>query len=103
MPIVVATVIPLPEFREEVLAALRASLPAVHQEAGCRLYALHDTGESFVFVEQWESDAALDQHNRGNAVREVVSRISGMLKEPVQILHARPIPGGDPNKGRLCA
>ena len=101
MPVVVATITPLPEHREEVLGALQESLPAVHSEPGCQLYALHEAGGSFVFIEQWESDDALNQHNNGAAVSAVVSRISDKLAASVDIVVAQPVLGGDPGKGRL--
>jgi quinol monooxygenase YgiN len=101
VPVVVATITPRPEFRDVVLQALRGSLAAVHREPGCQLYALHETGDSFVFVEKWESESALEQHNSGDAVRQVVAQIGDRLKEPVQIAVARPLPGGDLCKGQL--
>lgn len=103
MPVVVATITPLPEFRRDVLVALQESISAVHGERGCELYALHEAGESFVFIEQWESDHALDQHNNGEAVSAVVSKIADKLKDPVEIVRAVPILGGDPHKGRLVS
>jgi len=36
--VVVATIRPLPEHRDEVLAAFRDTIPAVHREPGCILY-----------------------------------------------------------------
>ena len=101
MPVVMATITPLPQFRQDVLAALEESLPAVHREPGCQVYALHEAGDSFVFIEQWDSETSLELHNAGEAVRTVVARITEKLKEPVQIVLARPIPGGDPSKGTL--
>jgi len=101
MPVVVATLTPLPAHRQEVRAALEDSLAAAHCEPGCQLYALHETDDAFVFVERWETDELLEQHNRGAAVSEVVRRIDGKLKEPVRIIVARPLPGGDLRKGQL--
>ena len=40
--IVVATVLPVPERRAEVLSALKDAVPRVHAEEGCDLYALHE-------------------------------------------------------------
>ena len=103
MPVVIATITPLPQFRQEVLAALREALPAVHEEPGCQLYALHETDDAFVFVERWSSQDALDRHNDGAAIASVVSKIADKLKEPVGVVVARPVPGGDPVKGELLA
>jgi len=101
MPVVVATITPLPDHREEVRTTLEASVTKAHREPGCQLYALHESEDSFVFIEQWESDADLERHNVGEVVRDVVAVIGDKLKEPVHILKALPIPGGDPTKGRL--
>jgi quinol monooxygenase YgiN len=101
MPVVVATLTPRPEAREEVREALVSSLAAVHREPGCQLYALHETDDAFLFVEQWETDEFLERHNSADAVSEVVRRIAGKLKEPVQIVVARPLAGGDVSKGQL--
>ena len=39
MSVVVATIIPLPEHRDEVIAVLTQTIPKVHAEEGCELYA----------------------------------------------------------------
>ena len=42
MPVVVvATITPKPEYRDEVIAAMKKAVPLVHAEDGCELYALH--------------------------------------------------------------
>lgn len=101
MPVVVATITPLPQHREEVVLALRESVPVVHAEPGCQVYALHEAGDSFVFIEQWESDDALNRHNAGDAVSTVVAKIADKLADAVSIVVAQPIPEGDPLKGQL--
>ena len=37
--VVVATIIPLPEHRDEVIAAFTETVAKVHEEGGCGLYA----------------------------------------------------------------
>ena len=39
--VVVATIKPLPEYREDVIAAFTAIIPQVHDEDGCELYTLN--------------------------------------------------------------
>src|SRR6476659_4061135 len=60
-----------PGKREEVLAAFRANMPAVHAEQGCIEYgpAVDADGspakygdDTFVVIEKWESPEALKAH-----------------------------------------
>ena len=56
---VVATVRPVPEHRDEVIAAFTEVIPAVHAEEGCELYALHEGDDRLVMIEKWTSADAL--------------------------------------------
>jgi quinol monooxygenase YgiN len=71
---VIAIITTKPGMRDDVLAAFRANMPAVHAEAGCIEYAPAIDAEgigslqtrlgpdSFVVVEKWESAEALKAH-----------------------------------------
>jgi quinol monooxygenase YgiN len=71
---VLAFITTKPGKRDEVLAAFRANMPAVHAEAGCIEYgpAVDAEGmggfqtalgpDSFVVIEKWESIEALKAH-----------------------------------------
>jgi len=53
------------EAQETVQTAIAACVAETRKEAGCRLYVAHrdlDRPGRFVFVERWESQAALDAH-----------------------------------------
>ena len=43
-------------------------------EPGCQLYSLHQSGETFVFVEQWADDEALKAHSTAPGGRQDVHR-----------------------------
>jgi Antibiotic biosynthesis monooxygenase len=58
MPVVVAVIVPKPDQVDEVRAILLAAVPKVHEEAGVKLYSLHEAPGKFVFVEEWADDAA---------------------------------------------
>jgi quinol monooxygenase YgiN len=69
---VVAIITAKPGKREEVLAAFRANVPAVHAEQGCIEYGPTIDAEggagakygpdAFVVIEKWESPEALRAH-----------------------------------------
>lgn len=62
---VVAHISARPERIADLEALLRSLIEPTRKEAGCRRYELHvnnaDPSE-FTFIEEWESDAALDAH-----------------------------------------
>lgn len=62
---VVAHIVAKPEKVEELKAMLLGLIEPTRKEAGCVRYELHvnnaDPNE-FTFIEEWESDAALDVH-----------------------------------------
>lgn len=104
MPIVaVATITPLPEHREAVQTALEESVPQVHREQGCQLYALHQSKDEFVLVEQWASADAMRAHGAGEPFRALNEALDGKLAGPLDLKILRPVPCGTPEQGRLVA
>jgi len=69
---VIAIITAKPGKREEVLAAFRANMPAVHAEQGCIEYGPATDAEggpgakygsdTFVVIEKWDSHDALKAH-----------------------------------------
>src|SRR5215469_15263018 len=51
VPVVVATITPIPGQLDALEATLKEMVPAVHEEDGCELYALHRGQDRLVFVE----------------------------------------------------
>ena len=102
MPIVaVATITPLPEHRDEVQSALEESVPLVHKETGCELYALHQSKDEFVLVEQWADADAMRAHGAGHPFRMLNAALEGKLAQPLDLKILRPVPCGAPEQGQL--
>ena len=100
--IVVATIKPLPQYRDEVTSALEAAVPEVHGEDGCELYALHRNDDRLVMIERWASPAALQTHSTGSAALQKLNvALKGKLEAPLDVVVLEPVPAGDPAKGQL--
>jgi quinol monooxygenase YgiN len=99
MPVVVATITPNPDQMDAVEAVLREVAPAVHEEDGCELYALHRGKDAFVMVEKWRDLAALATHGSGPNIKVLNERLAGKVagRPHVEILEA--VPAGDAGKG----
>ena len=101
MPVIVATVTPKPEFRDEVKEALVVGVAGGHEDEGCELYALHENAEKFVFVEKWATPEALAAHGSGPALTAMGKALKGKLVGPLDVVILEPVPAGDPSKGLL--
>lgn len=99
--VVVATLTVKPESVEIVRDILTTAVAEVHGEPGCELYALHQSGETFVFVEQWADAEALKGHSTAPAVTTMFKAASEHLAGAPDIKMLQPIPAGDPGKGQL--
>ncbi|BBY77950.1 antibiotic biosynthesis monooxygenase [Mycolicibacterium parafortuitum] len=104
MPIVVvATLTAKPESVETVRNACKQAIEAVHDEPGCQLYSLHESENTFVFVEQWEDADALQKHSAAPAVSTMFGAIGDHLDGAPDIKVLQPVVAGDPAKGQLRA
>ncbi len=102
MPVVVvATMTAKPESVDAVRNACKEALEAVHAEPGCELYALHETGNTFVFIEQWADEEALKTHSTAPAVSKMFGAVGELLDGAPDIKMLAPVVAGDPAKGRL--
>jgi quinol monooxygenase YgiN len=100
--IVVATIRPLPQYRDEVTTAMLAAVEQVHGEDGCELYALHRDDDRLVMIERWAGPAALQAHSTASAALQRLSAdLDGKLEAPLDVVVLEPVPGGDPAKGQL--
>ena len=73
---------------EELKNFLLALIPPTRREAGCLRYELHQNGgdpSDFVFLEEWESDAAIDAHMRSPHVQIALPRVGDFLSDPPDI------------------
>ena len=100
--IVVATITPKPEHRDEVLAALKDAVAQVHNEDGCELYALHADDDRFVMIERWTSPEALRTHGTESpGLQQLNQALRGKLEGPLDVVRLQPVPAGDDAKGRV--
>ena len=99
--VVVATITPKPGEEDSVREAILATVPQVHEEPGCELYALHEGDGGFVMVERWESAEALAVHSKADALARVGAALAGKVSGPPQVRTLTAVPGGDAEKGRL--
>jgi quinol monooxygenase YgiN len=100
--IVVATIKPLPQYRDEVTSALEAAVPAVPGEDGCELYALHRNDDRLVMIERWASPAALRTHSTGSAALQKLNiALKGKLEAPLDVVVLDPVTAGHVTKGAL--
>jgi quinol monooxygenase YgiN len=104
MPVVVvASFTAKPESTAVVRSACMAAIEAVHDEPGCELYSLHQTGDTFVFIEQWADADALKVHGTAPAIGVLFGAIGEHLSGAPDIKMLKPVPAGDPAKGQLRA
>ena len=99
--VVVAIIKPLPEHRDEVIAAFAETIAQVHAEDGCELYALQQADDRLIMVEKWTSREALAAHSRGAALAALNPKVAGKVAGPSEVIVLDPVPAGDPAKGQL--
>ena len=75
--VVVATIHPRPGEHEAVKAAFLETIPLVHAEDGCELYALHEKDDRLVMVEQWSGPEALAVHSKAAALAALGPKLAG--------------------------
>jgi quinol monooxygenase YgiN len=102
MPVVVvATMTVKPDSVDTVRDILTNAVSEVHEEPGCQLYSLHQSGETFVFVEQWADEEALKVHSTAPAIGKLFAAAGEHLDGAPDIKMLQPIPAGDADKGQL--
>ncbi len=103
MPVVVTAVFsPAPGRKDDLVEALRSTMPGVHAEAGCLLYAIHDAEDGTItMIEKWESVADLDAHGSGPAVAALGAAVDGLVAGPAHVTRMTPLPVGDAAVGEL--
>jgi quinol monooxygenase YgiN len=99
--VVVATITPVPEYRDEVIEAFTATIPQVHAEEGCELYALHQDDDRLIMIEKWTSAEALAAHSRGAALAAMNPRLAGKTAGRTEVIVLHAVPAGDAAKGAL--
>ncbi len=85
---VVARIVADPAHVAEVRSLLNELIEPTRNEAGCILYELLQNKSDptdFTFVEEWESDDALDAHAASAHLRSVSARLAPLIAAPVDI------------------
>jgi quinol monooxygenase YgiN len=103
MTVVVTAVFrPAPGRKAELVEALSRSIPAVHDEDGCLLYAIHDAADGTItMIEKWTTGEALAAHAAGPAVTSLQANLAGLLADPATVTTMSPIPAGTATQGEL--
>jgi len=100
--VVTAIFTPVEHKKSELAAALVASIPAVHAEQGCILYAIHDAEDGTItMLEKWASRADLAVHADGAPVAALNAAIADLIASPVVVTLMDAIPAGTPEQGLL--
>ena len=101
-PIVVLAVFePVEGMVDALREALVASIPAVHAEQGCELYAIHDGLDGVIYmIEKWTTVEDLDRHGAGEAVA-ALGRATAESCVNVEVTRMTPIPAGTEEQGLL--
>ena len=87
---------------DQVVEVLEQAIPAVHEEPGCELYAIHDAPDgTIVMIEKWSSVGELDDHGVGEPVRTLNASLEGLLASPTEVTRLVPLPAGTDKQGQL--
>ena len=102
--VVIATLTVREGQEDRALEILTPVVECTHAEAGCLTYAIHQDNadqRTFVIVEHWTSQVALDNHFVQPHMAELATHAADLLAEPPVIRFCRPLALGDPAKGAL--
>jgi quinol monooxygenase YgiN len=99
--VVVATIVPLPEHRDEVIATLTETVGLVHAEDGCELYTLNEAKDRLIMIEKWASPEALRTHGKAAALTALGAKLAGKVTGAPEVVVLQQVPAGDPDKGQL--
>jgi quinol monooxygenase YgiN len=100
--VIVATAVPKPEHRDEVIALFERAISTVHaDDAGCELYALNEGKDRLVMVEKWADRDALNAHARSDGLAALTAGLEGLLAQDIDVQVLTPHPAGDTELGAV--
>ena len=99
--VAVVTAFPVPELRDEVVAAFESAIVRVHDEPGVERYALLEGTDRLVMIEKYESEQARSEHLQGAALADLRSALEGKLSSGLDAQVLVPHPAGNAQKGAL--
>jgi len=91
---IIGTVVGRPETRDELERLLAAQVEPTRAEPGCVNYHFHVDAEddcTFVFYENWQSQAHLDAHMGMPHLTPLLTQIDSLLTQPISIRYLRMI------------
>jgi quinol monooxygenase YgiN len=77
---IVATLTAKPEYKEDVLKAIKTVVDATRKEQGNIFYDVFEDVNNplkFVFIETWKSQAAINSHNKSAHFNDFVKAVDG--------------------------
>jgi len=77
---IVATVIVKPEYKDDVLKAIKTVVDATRKEPGNIFYDVFEDINNplkFIFLETWKSQAAIDSHNKAAHFNDFIKAVEG--------------------------
>jgi quinol monooxygenase YgiN len=84
-----------------VRTALTRAVSRTHSEAGCLLYALHESEQSFCMIERWATAHDLEVHGTGVAITELGETLRDRLTGPADVQVFKAVAAGTEQQGRL--
>ena len=78
--VIIANVIIIPEYKDELLKAFEAVVEGTHKEPGNISYNLYEDTSNpfrFTFVEIWKSKEAINEHNGSSHFQEFAKAVEG--------------------------
>ena len=82
---VVARIVAHPDSIDEVRSCLTELIEPTRKEPGCISYELlqnRSDPSDFTFIEEWESDGALEAHLNTAHIRNAITRLTGLIAAP---------------------
>jgi quinol monooxygenase YgiN len=79
---IVARLVAKPDSVDQVGAILRSVVDPTRKESGCIRYELlqnRSDQTDFTFIEEWESDAAIDAHLTTKHISDALTKLHGLL------------------------
>jgi quinol monooxygenase YgiN len=104
MPVIVTAIFyPAEGKKQALIDALVATIPGIHaQDAGCRLYAIHDSADGTItMIEKWDSAELLQIHSKSAATAALNAAIADSIAKPTLVTKMTPIPAGTAAQGQL--
>ena len=100
--VIVATLFPKPEYRDDVIAVLEEVIGRVHAEdAGCELYSLNEGRDRLVMVEKWASPEDLQAHSVSPAFQALTAALDGKMAAEMDVQVLQPHPAGTTGQGQV--